>query len=410
MKKVSIQDLTPLTRRSILKLAAVPFVAARAPGLRAAAPHVIVVGAGAFGGWTAWWLTRRGARVTIIDAWGPGNMRASSGGETRVIRGAYGSRTIYTRMAARALRLWREAERDWQRQFYFPTGALWMFSADESFRDESVKALTAEGLPSDRPSLEDARRRWPQINFDGVRSLMFEPEAGYLLARQSCAHVVDRARALGAEYRAAAALPLSPGRTLDRLPLSGGDSLAADAFVFACGPWLGTLLPDVVGKRVRPTRQEVFYFGPSAGDRLFSEERLPVWVDYGERLIYGIPGNANRGFKLADDTLGGDFDPTSGQRRLSENQIAAARAFIRRRFPALADAPLLGGEVCQYENSSDGHFIVDRHPGAPNVWIVGGGSGHGFKMGPALGEMVADLVLKDGTPDPVFRLARPDKG
>ena len=191
MKKVSIQDLTPLTRRSILKLAAVPFVAARVPGLRAAAPHVVVVGAGAFGGWTAWWLTRRGARVTIIDAWGPGNMRASSGGETRVIRGAYGSRTIYTRMAARALRLWREAERDWQRQFYFPTGALWMFSADEVFRDESIKALTAEGLPSDRPSLEDARRRWPQINFDGVRSLMFEPEAGYLLARQSCAHVVE---------------------------------------------------------------------------------------------------------------------------------------------------------------------------------------------------------------------------
>ena len=180
--------------------------------------------------------------------------------------------------------------------------------------------------------------------------------------------------------------------------------------MFACGPWLGTLLPDVVGKRVRPTRQEVFYFGPSAGDTLFSEDKLPVWVDYGERLIYGIPGNANRGFKLADDTLGGDFDPTSGQRRLSENQIAAARAFIRRRFPALADAPLLGGEVCQYENSPDGHFIVDRHPAAPNVWIVGGGSGHGFKMGPALGEMVADLVLKDGTPEPAFRLARPDKG
>lgn len=369
---------------------------------------MVVVGAGAFGGWTAWWLVRRGARVTIIDAWGPGNMRASSGGETRVIRGAYGNRAIYTRMAARALRLWRDAEREWQRQLYFPTGALWMFAADDEFARESVKALAAEGLPSERPSIEDARRRWPQIDFAGVRSAMFEPEAGYLLARRSCALVVERARAGGAEYRLAAAQPLAPARALDRLPLSDGGSLAADAFVFACGPWLGTLFPDVVGKRVRPTRQEVFYLGPAAGDTRYTESELPVWVDYGERLIYGVPGNANRGFKIADDTLGADFDPTSGPRRLTEDGIAAARAFIRRRFPALAEAPLLGGEVCQYENSPDAHFILDRHPAAPNVWIVGGGSGHGFKMGPALGEMVADLVLRDGTPEPAFRLARLD--
>jgi monomeric sarcosine oxidase len=394
------------TRRTVLKLAAAPLLLGRAPLVRAAASRVVVVGAGAFGGWTALWLARKGAQVTLVDAWGPGNMRASSGGETRVIRGSYGDRAIYTRMAARALRLWAEHEREWGRQFYFPTGALWMFGRDDAFARASVKAMASEGLPAERPSVEDARRRWPQIDFNGIGSVMFEPQAGYLLARQSCAHVVERARALGAAYRVAAARPVEASKAMSSLALEGGGSLEGDAFVFACGPWLGRMVPGVIGERIRPTRQSTFYFGTPAGDATFHERTLPVWVDYRERLIYGIPGNAHRGFKLADDTLGADFDPTSGERAITEAEVADARAFLRQRFPALARQPFLGGEVCQYENSPDSHFIVDRHPAASNVWIVGGGSGHGFKMGPALGEMVADLVLSDGTADPQLRLSR----
>jgi len=394
------------TRRTVLKLAAGSLAALGAPAVHAAAPHVVVIGAGAFGGWTAWSLARRGARVTIVDAWGPGNMRASSGGETRVIRGSYGDRAVYTRMAARALALWREQERAWGRQLYVRTGALWMFGADDAYANASRTAMAAEGLPVERPALRDAQRRWPQVDFTGISSLMFEPEAGYLLARQACALVLDQTRALGAEYRVAAARPPSVKGPIDRVPLEGGGSIAADAFVFACGPWLGRLFPDVIGDRVRPTRQETFYFGPPAGDTRFNEGQLPVWVDYRDRLIYGIPGNAYRGFKIADDTLGPAFEPTGGEREISPRQLAAARAFLKLRFPALAGAPLLGGEVCQYENSPDSHFIVDRHPGSANTWIVGGGSGHGFKMGPALGAMVADLVMTEGTPDVQFGLAR----
>jgi glycine/D-amino acid oxidase-like deaminating enzyme len=390
----------------VLKLSLAPFVLARAPLVRAAAPHVAVIGAGAFGGWTAWWLARRGARVTILDAWGPGNMRASSGGETRVIRGSYGDRAVYTKMAARALGLWQDFGRQWQQPLYVKTGALWMFGSDDGFAKASVPIMAAEGFPAERPSVADARRRWPQISFDGIASTLFEPEAGYLLARRSCALVLERARALGAEYRVASAAPLSPSRALDRVPLDGGGTLAADAFVFACGPWLGRLFPDVVGPRIAPTRQETFYFGAPPGEARFEEPALPVWVDYRDRLIYGIPGNAHRGFKIADDTAGPPFDPTSGDRRNSPEAIDAARAFLRLRFPGLADAPLLGGEVCQYEASPDSHFIIDRHPAAGNVWIAGGGSGHGFKMGPALGEMLAGLVLNEGQPDPQFRLAR----
>jgi glycine/D-amino acid oxidase-like deaminating enzyme len=190
------------------------------------------------------------------------------------------------------------------------------------------------------------------------------------------------------------------------VPLLDGSRVEADHVVFACGPWLGTLFPDAIGKRVTSTRQEVYYFGTPPGDDRFSDSRLPVWVDYRDRLMYGIPGNANRGFKVADDTPGPVFDPTSGDRDVGEAGIAAARVFVAERFPALARAPLTGSEVCQYESTPDSNFIIDRHPSAKNVWIAGGGSGHGYKMGPAIGEMLASLVLGESQPNPFFGIQR----
>jgi glycine/D-amino acid oxidase-like deaminating enzyme len=394
-----------LSRREILKFGAAPILLGRAPLLQTGR-HVVVVGAGAFGGWTAWWLARRGARVTLVDAWGPGNLRASSGGETRVIRGSYGDRAIYTKMAARALRLWQDREREWGTPLYTRTGALWMFGKDDSFAQASMPVMADAGFSAERPSVDAARKRWPQISFEGISSILFEPEAGYLLARRSCAEVLERARGLGAEYRIASVRPPAPAKPLQGVALEGGGSIAGDAFVFACGPWLGRLFPEAIGDRIRATRQETFYFGTPAGDARFDEPSLPVWVDYRERLIYGVPGNAFRGFKVADDTPGPAFDPTHGDRHASTAAIEDARAFLRVRFPALAAGPLLGAEVCQYELTPDSHFIVDRHPAAENVWIAGGGSGHGFKMGPAIGETIADLVLTNGAPDPQLRLSR----
>jgi glycine/D-amino acid oxidase-like deaminating enzyme len=371
-------------------------------------PRVAVIGAGAFGGWAALELVRRGAAVTLIDAWGPGHARASSGGETRIIRAAYGSRAIYTRLAARALDRWRDAEHRWRWNVLRSTGGLWIAAADETFVRASAAALEDAGRRHEWLTAADVGARYPQIDTAGVLSCLFEPDAGYLFARRACELVVERAVAEGGACRiGAAASPVGiRGRALDRLALADGTSIQADVFVFACGPWLGSLFPDVIGERVTPTRQEVYYFGAPAGDRRFDDDRLPVWVEIGDRLMYGIPGNANRGFKIADDTPGPVFDPTSGSRQLSPDGVRAAQDFLARRFPALHDAPFLGGEVCQYEASPDSHLIVDVHPEAPNVWLAGGGSGHGFKMGPAIGEILAAAALGRAAPDPAFALAR----
>jgi sarcosine oxidase len=402
------------SRREILKATVLLPMIATAAGVEGVAQtgagrRIVVVGAGAFGGWTALELRRRGARVTLVDAWGPGNARASSGGETRVIRATYGARAVYTKMAARAMQLWQAHDAKWQRGFFRKTGALWMFGKDDAFGRASASTVRAQGLPIEELTPQAAAKRFPQIAFDdSITSALWEPEAGYLFARRACEHVVERFIAEGGSYRQAAVrMPVqTTGAPIRRIGLDDGGALEGDVFVFACGPWLGRVFPDAVGKRVTATRQEVYYFGTPPGDARFNDPAMPVWVDYRERLIYGIPGNANRGFKVADDTPGPVFDPTEGTRDATAAGIAAARAFLAVRFPALAAAPLLGSEVCQYEASPDSHFVIDRHPAASNVWIAGGGSGHGFKMGPALGEMLASCVLETAAPDPQFALAR----
>lgn len=371
-------------------------------------PHVVVVGAGAFGGWTALYLRRRGARVTLVDAWGPGNARASSGGETRVIRATYGPREVYTRMAARALTLWKENERRWHRTLYHGIGVLWLVESDETYERAALPILRDARIAFEELTGPEVTRRYPQISCDRVRWAIFEKDAGYLLARRACAAVLEGFLAEGGEYRQLAIkAPVQP-RTgeLTSVTLADGSQLAADRFVFACGPWMGTLFPDVIGERVRATRQEVYFFGTPAGDRRFTDEGMPVWADHGTRFMYGIPGNEWRGFKVADDTRGPAFDPTTGERTPTADGIQTVRDYVAYRFPDLKGAPLLEARVCQYENSPDEHLIIDRHPAAANAWLVGGGSGHGFKHGPAVGELVARLVLAAEVPDAQFRLSR----
>jgi len=178
--------------------------------------------------------------------------------------------------------------------------------------------------------------------------------------------------------------------------------------VFACGPWLPKVFPDLLGERIFPTRQEVFYFGPPAGDDRFRAPAMPVWVDFSEE-IYGLPDFEGRGFKVSLDRHGLAIDPDTGSRVFTPETLAAVRGFVGRRFPALKDAPLVLSEVCQYENTSNGDFLIDRHPERENVWLVGGGSGHGFKHGPALGEYVTARIVEGGKVEDRFSLATKEK-
>jgi sarcosine oxidase len=409
------------SRRSFLKSSAV--AGAYLIGSRAMASSrrnsVIVIGAGAFGGWTALHLLKKGAKVTLLDSWGPGNSRASSGGETRVIRATYGPGRIYTQMAARALQLWQEYEQQWKLKLFFRTGVLWMTGSDDSYERAALPLMSEAGVRFEKLSAAECAKRWPQISFDGISWSVYEPDSGYLLARRSCEAVLNAFIKAGGEYRQADVMPGQiESNHMQGVKLGSGEALKADSYVFACGPWLGKIFSFLL-PLITPTRQEIFFFGTAAGDLRFTDAQLPVWSDDskdelkgfpGKHWFYGIPGNQWRGFKIADDTRGAAIDPTSMERKISDEGLAAARAYVRLRFPSLADAPLVESRVCQYENSTDQNFILDHHPEAENVWIVGGGSGHGFKHGPAFGDMVSDAVLGAEQAPTEFKLDRLLKG
>ena len=281
-----------------------------------------------------------------------------------------------------------------------------MAGADDSYERAALPVLQQADIRFEKLSSVECAKRWPQMNFDGISWSVYEPDSGFLAARRACEAVFDAFLKSGGQYEQAQA---TPGRItanrMDRITVGRGDTLKADMYVFAPGPWLGRIFPFLASS-ITPTRQEVFFFGTPAGDVRFTEEHLPTWIEGGKRPFFGVPGNHWRGFKIADDTRGPVIDPSTMEREISQEKLSAAREYLRTRFPALADAPLLESRVCQYENSTDHYFILDRHPEAENVWIVGGGSGHGFKHGPVMGEMVADAVLDTKAPPVEMALDR----
>ncbi|MDR7135392.1 monomeric sarcosine oxidase [Lysobacter niastensis] len=365
----------------------------------------VVVGAGVFGAWTAWHLLRAGQRVLMVDKYGPASARASSGGETRVIRMAYGPDEIYTRMSQQSLLDWKGLfARITNPGLFRNTGVLWLAAAGDASAAKSAAVLARNCIRHQVLDHDDLARRYPQIVIPPGGWAIFEPDSGALLARRAVQAVVEDNLRAGAELCLAAVSAPVGDTHLAEISTDAGETIRADRFVFACGPWLGTVLPDVLGGRIFPTRQEVFYFGSAPGDHRFSSPTLPIWLDFG-RDYYGFPDIDGRGFKLAHDAHGEAFDPDTLKRLPSPERIAHAREFLGRRFPALAAAPLLRAEVCQYENTWNGDFVIDRHPAFDNVWIAGGGSGHGFKHGPAVGAYLVERMLKDAPAEPRFSLA-----
>jgi sarcosine oxidase len=371
----------------------------------------VIVGAGVFGAWTASHFARHDKRVLLVDSYGPGNARASSAGESRIIRMGYGADEIYTRWSQNSLAQWREFFGVKRPGLFHETGVLWLAGGGDGRIRDTAATLTRCGVAFeqlDRPALE---KRYPQINLDGIATAIFEPGSGVLMARRAVAAVVEDAIFRGVEYRVGEVLTpaiRAGSKSISSVLTRGGEEFEAETFVFACGAWLGKIFPDVLGERIFPTRQEIYFFGVPPGDSRFSPAALPTFLFQGDET-YGMPDLEARGFKIALDRHGPRVDPDTQSRIVSEASAEEVSAYVARRFPALRGAPIVETRVCQYENTSSGDFLIDRHPNAENVWFVGGGSGHGFKHGPAVGEYVAARILDGAAGEQRFSLETKEK-
>lgn len=366
---------------------------------------VAVIGAGVFGVWTAYQLNRAGRSVLLLDGYGPGNNRASSGGESRIMRLGYGPDAIYTRSAQRSLQLWEGFFAECGAALFNRTGVLWLAREPDAYCEATLENLLAVGACAERLNHAELRERFPRLGFDDVDWAILEADAGVLMARRAVQAVAMKARANGVDYLDEAIAGPVSGRDFRT---TAGREIAAEHVVFACGPWLPKLFPHLLGELIHVTKQEVFFLGAPAGDNLFKPPKLPTWVDFND-LVYGMPALDGRGTKIAIDEHGPEFDPDRGDRIVSPESTKAVREYLSRRLPMLADAPITETRVCQYENTSNGDFLIDRHPEFENVWLVGGGSGHGFKHGPAVGEYVTALISGSGAAEPRFSLATKEK-
>lgn len=394
---------TPTRRALLTGLAALPVAAAataaerkeRKPKKRKPAKpkvqhvDVAIIGAGVFGAWTAWHLLRAGKSVRLFDAYGAGNARASSGGESRVIRMGYGADTIYSEMARDSLKYWKDLSDTASAPIFHNTGVLWFAPQGDAYTAQSLAWLQANRVRHEHGDVSWLQDKYRQIQFYQGETGILETEAGALIAARGVQELIADAQ-IEVE-RVVMPAPLFSKRTKRHTLPDGG---TADHLVYAAGPWIAELFPQQLMNKIVATRQEVYHFGAPQGDTRFAPPELPVWADFNSgRIVYGIPDLEGAGFKIAIDVHGPTVDPDTMERQLSPTGIAEARAYLARRFPALASAPLIGGRVCQYENSSNGDYLIDRFPGQQHVWLVGGGSGHGFKNGPAVGKRVAAHIL-----------------
>jgi sarcosine oxidase len=335
-------------------------------------PAANVVGAGAFGASLADRLVAEGWEVTLIDRFGPGDPRAESGGETRLLRFSHGGDALYTRLARRARELWLELG-----GVLVESGVSWLVSDPEGWEADSERVLRAEGVPVETLDPADAARLLPGLAPEGLHHVLHEPEAGVLRAAEGVRRLAARAVDGGARLEVGEARPEGLGVRF------GSRVLEADAVVWACGAWLAGLFPDLVSMRITLQQVVLFRAGPAFAG--------PGWVDFSGGW-HGHCAISPYGFKVGSDEDGREVDPDARPREAGPDAVQRAREYLALRFPDLARAPVLGAPACHYSLTEDSNFIFAPRPGAAGQWFLGGGSGHGFKHGPAVAEHVAAVL------------------
>ncbi|GAB5522433.1 MAG: N-methyl-L-tryptophan oxidase [Roseivirga sp.] len=366
---------------------------------------VIVVGAGAWGGWSALMLQKAGYQVTLIDKAGPGNEKAGSGGKTRIIRMAYGGSQVYTDMVARSFELWEQYCKDWQEDLYHEKSSLWMFRGiNPAYATLSQPLMRRKGYALDEISLVEVADRYPQINLEDITSAYYEPKSGYLEASRACKVVKAKFEASGGTYLEEEVSTIEGSGKVEAIRTESGQRLVADHFVFACGPWMKVLFPELA-PLIKVTRQEVYFY---EGPPQHGGKDLPIWLEFreGDHMYYGIPDHFDEGFKLAYDQRDWQLDPDKGDRGVTPAIFDEMTKVVTNRFPGLKEAKLLRHHTCVYESSLDGHYIMDQAAGLENTTVLCGSSGHGFKMGPAVGEMVMQHIQNQHPLPEEFKLKR----
>ena len=368
---------------------------------------VIVVGLGGMGSATACHLARRGAKVLGLEQFDIPHELGSSHGVTRIIRLAYAEHPNYVPLLRRAYELWRELEDDARERLLFITGGIDAGAPDSATVKGSLESCAIHHLPHDVLDGASLARRFPGFRLPSDMVAVHQPDAGFLLPERCIVAHAAAARRLGAELH-------TGERVLEWRNDDNGVSVKTDRaayrankMIVTAGAWMRTLLPELTDLAV-PERQVLIWTQPLRPER-FELGAFPVFnMEVPEGRFYGFPVYGVPGFKIGKyHHRREQADPDRMDRECHPEDEAVVRAGIRRYFPD-ADGPTLAMKSCLFTNSPDEHFILDFHPGCPQVAMASACSGHGFKFCSVVGEIMADLILDGGTRFDIdmFRLSR----
>lgn len=373
---------------------------------------VIVLGVGSMGASTCWHLARRGLRVLGLEQGQIPNPDASFAGLTRAIRLSYAEHPDYVPLLQGAYKYWEVLEEESGEEILRLTGALYMGPPKGKLLNGATLSAKQHGLTHTLYTHRELQEKWPQfqlpVSFEGL----YEDKAGYLLSERAVEAFVAEARKHGADLRGGEMVTDWITTDSGVRVQTGNNEYSAQHLVIAAGAWTGKILQDVDLPLV-VTRQVLGWVAPPSQDD-FTSDKFPVWVidgNNGEGVHYGFPitpdGSGGEGLKLALHWPGKEVDPSTVIRDKLPKDDSDIQDALTRYLPS-GKGPLLSQRVCLYTNSSDGDFIIDRHPEFPQVSLACGFSGHGFKFASVIGEVLADLATNGKTDWPIgfLRLSR----
>jgi sarcosine oxidase len=357
---------------------------------------IAIIGAGVMGVAAACEAAGDGAKVVLIDQSSLPNPRGASFDHSKVFRFAYPD-PLYARMAVDALSRWRLLEGQTGARLLTSTGLLMIGKGQGLIEHETYGALRSLGLEVELLDGSEAAARFPQFNQDAFQHAVYDPSGAILHAETAVRALVDLARRRGvAIIEGERVMRIKQGADA-RVRLTGesGNEFDCGRACVASGPWTRELL-SFLYDNLTTTRQEVVYFEPVGSELSFEAGRFPIFIELGSGF-YGFPTHRRGAMKVANHHKGEPVEPYSSERPVTGEFISLCRAFFAEFIPSLSGAEVRETRVCIYNNTPDDDFIIDWHPEVENVLIASGFSGHGFKFGPTVGRVSADLLISGRT-------------
>ena len=355
-------------------------------------------------------LAREGASVALIDQSSVPNSQGASFDHSKVFRFAYPD-PFYVELAVDALERWHALEAETGARLLTRTGALVLGKHRPSFETECYDALRSRGLEAEMIESNEVAERFPQFNTASFAYGVYDPSGAILHAETAVRALIDLVRQRGVQIIEGQRVIEIRNAADSRVSIitESGEAISCERAMIASGPWSRKLLPFLADK-LTTTRQEIVYFKPRSEPGRFEPNAFPIFLEL-ESGFYGFPIHQRGAMKIANHHKGVEVDPNSRDDHVSAQFLDKCRAFFAEFIPALADAHVAETRVCVYNNTPDDDFILDWHPRTNGVLIVTGFSGHGFKFGPTIGRIAADLLIFGRTSFNIerFRFSRFDE-